>query len=101
MNQAARNATTQLHTRRLRCRFDSVFSGPTVLRPADAAALDVPTAGVPTYLFASVPRAAAGFGESPGFTSFSGPAMFSSSYPCLLYTSDAADERSSVDLGGR
>ena len=21
--------------------------------------------------------------------------------PCLLYTSDAADERSSVDLGGR
>ena len=21
-------------------------------------------------------------------------------YPCLLYTSDAADERSSVDLGG-
>ena len=24
-----------------------------------------------------------------------------SSRPCLLYTSDAADERSSVDLGGR
>mgnify|MGYP003376122094 CR=1 FL=1 len=24
-----------------------------------------------------------------------------SSYGCLLYTSDAADERSSVDLGGR
>ena len=24
-----------------------------------------------------------------------------SSVPCLLYTSDAADERSSVDLGGR
>ena len=23
------------------------------------------------------------------------------SIPCLLYTSDAADERSSVDLGGR
>ena len=23
------------------------------------------------------------------------------SWPCLLYTSDAADERSSVDLGGR
>ena len=22
-------------------------------------------------------------------------------WPCLLYTSDAADERSSVDLGGR
>ena len=26
---------------------------------------------------------------------------FSSLYSCLLYTSDAADERSSVDLGGR
>ena len=24
-----------------------------------------------------------------------------SMHPCLLYTSDAADERSSVDLGGR
>ena len=27
--------------------------------------------------------------------------IFSSEYICLLYTSDAADERSSVDLGGR
>ena len=30
--------------------------------------------------------------------------MFTGEYeyqPCLLYTSDAADERSSVDLGGR
>ena len=26
---------------------------------------------------------------------------FPQSMPCLLYTSDAADERSSVDLGGR
>ena len=26
---------------------------------------------------------------------------FSRDVPCLLYTSDAADERSSVDLGGR
>ena len=26
---------------------------------------------------------------------------FSQARPCLLYTSDAADERSSVDLGGR
>ena len=25
----------------------------------------------------------------------------SATYACLLYTSDAADERSSVDLGGR
>ena len=27
--------------------------------------------------------------------------LFSRSWICLLYTSDAADERSSVDLGGR
>ena len=27
--------------------------------------------------------------------------QFASTYRCLLYTSDAADERSSVDLGGR
>ena len=27
--------------------------------------------------------------------------FFKISYTCLLYTSDAADERSSVDLGGR
>mgnify|MGYP003380203415 CR=1 FL=1 len=31
-----------------------------------------------------------------------GPSTVSAQvYPCLLYTSDAADERSSVDLGGR
>ena len=29
------------------------------------------------------------------------PFGFMPFYPCLLYTSDAADERSSVDLGGR
>ena len=28
-------------------------------------------------------------------------ASISTANPCLLYTSDAADERSSVDLGGR
>ena len=27
--------------------------------------------------------------------------QYASNYACLLYTSDAADERSSVDLGGR
>ena len=27
--------------------------------------------------------------------------VFDANLPCLLYTSDAADERSSVDLGGR
>ena len=29
------------------------------------------------------------------------PAGFDARFACLLYTSDAADERSSVDLGGR
>src|SRR5674536_147607 len=29
------------------------------------------------------------------------PAAFSQPRPCLLYTSDAADEEDSVDLGGR
>ena len=27
--------------------------------------------------------------------------LWEKEWPCLLYTSDAADERSSVDLGGR
>ena len=30
-----------------------------------------------------------------------GVAEMAACYACLLYTSDAADERSSVDLGGR
>ena len=29
------------------------------------------------------------------------PGLGDDPHPCLLYTSDAADERSSVDLGGR
>ena len=38
-----------------------------------------------------------------GITTDSSPeqALFAYIYTCLLYTSDAADERSSVDLGGR
>ena len=32
---------------------------------------------------------------------FTGIALYNKPLPCLLYTSDAADERSSVDLGGR
>ena len=34
-------------------------------------------------------------------TSLTVPPAFPVNTPCLLYTSDAADERSSVDLGGR
>src|SRR5690349_9229909 len=77
MNQAPRNAVTAHHTRRRRPALASLGSGPTVARPAAAAALDVPTAGVPTYLAASVPPAAEGFATSGlGLTvSDSGPAM--------------------------
>ena len=32
---------------------------------------------------------------------FKAPGDMAQAYVCLLYTSDAADERSSVDLGGR
>ena len=35
--------------------------------------------------------------SDPGFFAM----HFAEANPCLLYTSDAADERSSVDLGGR
>ena len=48
INQAARKATTQLHTSRRRARWMSLSSGPTVAMPPAAAALEVPTAGVPT-----------------------------------------------------
>ena len=40
--------------------------------------------------------------EQPGFIQFISPYITSApAHSCLLYTSDAADERSSVDLGGR
>src|SRR5713226_7420197 len=77
MNQAPRNPVTVTHTSRLRFRLISLGSGPTVAKPPAAAALDVPTAGVPTYLVASPPPAAAVFAVS-GFglaESDSGPAM--------------------------
>ena len=38
------------------------------------------------------------YSESPHFAPFG---VEEGCGPCLLYTSDAADERSSVDLGGR
>ena len=38
---------------------------------------------------------------TPGGTLFVGTREAGNVYACLLYTSDAADERSSVDLGGR
>src|SRR2546422_6169156 len=57
MNHAVRNAATALHTNRRRPWLISLFSGPTVARPPAAAALEVPTAGVPTYLVDSPLRA--------------------------------------------
>src|SRR2546428_6868729 len=77
MNHAPRNAVTVTHTNRRRFRLISLGSGPTVAKPPAAAALDVPTAGVPTYLVASPPPAADVFAAS-GFglaESASGPAM--------------------------
>src|SRR5271166_3706632 len=57
MSQAVRKAATVLHTNRRRCRLISLSSGPTEATPAPATALEVPTAGVPTYLVASPVRA--------------------------------------------
>src|SRR5678810_887791 len=37
----------------------------------------------------------------PGITVLTASAVINEFRACLLYTSDAADERSSVDLGGR
>src|SRR6266571_4579765 len=77
MNHAPRKPVTATHTSRRRCLFISLGSGPTVAKPAEAAALEVPTAGVPTYLVASPPPAADVFAAS-GFglaESVSGPAM--------------------------
>src|SRR5678816_3566086 len=39
--------------------------------------------------------------EERGKVSVKKPSRMRWTYTCLLYTSDAADERSSVDLGGR
>src|SRR6266700_3209921 len=77
MNHAPRNPLTATHTRRRRRSLTRLASGPTVARPAEAAAFEVPTAGVPTYLVASPPPAADVFAAS-GFglaESVSGPAM--------------------------
>src|SRR3981189_1790031 len=77
MNHAPRNPVTATHTKRRRRSLIWLGSGPTVANPAEAAALDVPTAGVPTYLVASPPPAADVFGAS-GFglpASVSGPAI--------------------------
>src|SRR5262245_61510205 len=60
MNHAARNAATPAHTSRRRIWSTSLFDGPTAATPPAAAAFDVPTAGVPTYLVAPAPPSPAG-----------------------------------------
>src|SRR5207245_51143 len=77
INQAPRNAVTLHQTKRLRPTLAWLGSGPTVAKPPAAAAFDVPTAGVPTYLVASVPPGAGDFAASGlGLTvSDSGAAM--------------------------
>src|SRR5215469_2842210 len=57
MNQAPRKAVTAHQTRRRRPWLASLGSGPTAATPPAAAAFDVPTAGVPTYLVDSPARA--------------------------------------------
>src|ERR1700745_1831468 len=77
MNQAPKNPVTAVHTSRRRRWLISLGAGPTVAKPPAAAALDVPTAGVPTYFVASPPPAADVFAAS-GLVwadSVSGPAM--------------------------
>src|SRR6267143_155168 len=77
MNHAPRNPVTATHTRRRRRSLIWLGSGPTVANPAEAAAFDGPTAGVPTYRVASPPPAADVFVAS-GFglpASVSGPAI--------------------------
>src|SRR5215467_10298767 len=77
MNHAPRNAVTAHQTRRRRPSLAALGSGPTLATPPAGAALEVPTAGVPTYFVASVPPAAGDFAASGlGLTvSESGAAM--------------------------
>src|SRR5258708_4328558 len=62
-NHAIKNPVTMVQTKRRRWRSMSV-DGAVPATPAAAAAFEVPTAGVPTYLVASCVPAAAGFAAS-------------------------------------
>src|SRR5713101_6038556 len=77
INQAPRKPETAHHTKRRRRLLTWSSLGPTVGKPAAAAAFEVPTAGVPTYLVASSALAdvfaASGFGLSDRV---SGPAIW-------------------------
>src|SRR5678815_4848217 len=63
-----------------------------------------PVAGAPTAYWAGesgLPGAVHGYMDLALHPQFAQNKWVYLSYTCLLYTSDAADERSSVDLGGR
>src|SRR6202051_4976815 len=64
-------AVTPPHRRRRRRRSTSVLEGPGEDSPAEAAAFEVPTAGVPTYFVASTATRRAGWGGS-GFCAWVG-----------------------------
>src|ERR1700691_3039723 len=63
-NHAVRNAVTPTHTKRRRRWSISVFEGPDEDSPAEAAAFEVPPAGVPTYFVASTAPRVAGLATS-------------------------------------
>src|ERR1700693_2934598 len=85
-NHAVKNAVTATQTSRRRRRSMSVLDGPVDESPADAAAFDVPTAGVPTYFVASTAPGAAGFAAS-GFGLGFAPSGSAMSVPPVLYYS--------------
>src|SRR5678815_2626999 len=71
--------------------------GPTNVPDRVLRAIDLPTMDHRGPEFAELGKAVLA-GMKRVFKSTQGEVVI---YPCLLYTSDAADERSSVDLGGR
>src|SRR5678815_60290 len=83
--------------------YDSMYAGIEQLKPGNTTADVVkkfPHYDDDEYTTVTLQQ----FAHSIGITLYEGMWMsraYSMKYPCLLYTSDAADERSSVDLGGR
>jgi hypothetical protein len=71
-NHAVRKAVTPTQTSLRRRRSTSVFDGPAEESPAEAAAFEVPTAGVPTYFVASTALRGAGGAASGTGLGFGG-----------------------------